>query len=336
MNLVNWQDRQNLKDTGLLSNDLIGHLFERDPTLKIGKYKEILLYVMNRFNIIIQPQLLAQTTTNEYQTSAKYYMPSMIKKKPTSRAEIWKIFIGGKRGFRASPWLILEFNFLPLAYFNHILFYYVRKYRLCEDTKEQHAIYRGKALLHLDQTGNRRLFICFSKNTIALQIWKKNDVDDRTYSNILEELCGRIKVLKTDVIQNLTYDVKAKCSKGDYSKILGRISCHDLTEKWPGQHYDCDEHGHKHNKEEIKNTWLRYVDPVSVISVDNRLRNFLFLRIVTVLEALQSNALKQLKTLNVIFVYLCLWYLYFSKAIPGLYFNDCVVIIRLDANQLVY
>lgn len=188
----------------------------------------------------------------------------MIRKPPTSLDEILQTFVGDKEepDFKISPWLTLEFEFLPLAYFNHILFNYIRKYTVCKDEKGMNAIYNGKAVFYLDKTKFDKLIICFSKNAISLQIWRWGNIADTTYRSVLKESYYKIKKLDQRLNQNLSFSIKAKCSTGDYSKIQDRISNEDRTETCKGGQYFCEEHRKLHSIDDIEKIWLHHVDSV--------------------------------------------------------------------------
>ncbi|XP_063418365.1 probable serine/threonine-protein kinase pats1 [Mytilus trossulus] len=257
VNSTNWQ---HLEKTGQLSDDIIDRLFEKEPELEFGKYKTHILNVMEKFDILVKPKF-KDTKDNSSSIPDSYYMPCMIKQQSTSLDSIRNMFEGENCRFSCSPWLILEFKFLPLAYFNHILFYYFTRYEVCEK-KAQKTLYRGKTLVNLDKTGLRKLCICFSKNAIALQVWTLSDVDDNINRTILEELCKKIEELKERLRQSISYDIKAKCSKGDYSNKEGRMTFEELGEKCENGHYVCSEHNERHSKDDLEKTWLQHADIV--------------------------------------------------------------------------
>ncbi|XP_052097384.1 uncharacterized protein LOC127732394 isoform X2 [Mytilus californianus] len=263
--IVESTDWKNLKKTGQLSDNIIDRLFEKEPDLEFKKYKTHILNVMEKFDILVKPTFI-DTNNDSSLIPNSYYMPCMITQQSTSLDIIQKMFEGEKCKFSFSPWLIFEFKFLPLAYFNHILFYYITKYTVCEEKKGRKTLYRGKALVNLDKTKLRKLCVCFSKNAIALQIWKLADVDDKIYSTILEELCRKIADLKKKLRQSISYDIKAKCRNGDYSNKQGRITYKELGEICEQGRYWCPEHNDMHSKDDVEKTWLQHADIVEKIS----------------------------------------------------------------------
>ncbi|XP_076108209.1 uncharacterized protein LOC143076365 [Mytilus galloprovincialis] len=197
---------------------------------------------MEKFDIIV-----------ERESTTSYYLPCMIDRSNTVE-EIKKGF--HLENFHCSPWLVFEFIFLPIAYYNHILFSYIRKHTVCE-VNGHPALYTGKAVVFLDESKFERLIICFSRNAISLQIWESKPVGDDIYQNIIDELCYKIEELKGE-FHKLDYKIKAKCSNGDPSISGGRISYEDLTIICKDGEYVCEEHGNRHSKDEIENTWLKH------------------------------------------------------------------------------
>lgn len=257
LDCIGWNQ---LKKTGELSDANIIRHFEKEPSLEFETCETDLLDMMTKFEIIVKPSFIL----NNDALNISYYMPCMIKKPPTPLETIRRRFTGEKSNEKnTSPWLILEFDFLPLAYINHILFYFINNYSVCENTDGTTAIYRGKALFYIDDTEHRKLVICFSKNAISLQIWGGTGVCNDTYRNILDDLCCYIQKLNEKFRQITSYAIKAKCSTGDYSITAGRISFVEFIRKCIDENYICDEHGVTHSKTYLENTWFQHIDIVS-------------------------------------------------------------------------
>lgn len=174
-------------------------------------------------------------------------------KTPRTLVSIKNLYIQGN--VELTPWLVLELTFLPLAYFNHILFYYLQNYNVCKVETEQPAVYMGKAVFHLDHKKSSKFIVCFSRNTICLQIWQWRDVDENMYEKMFNELCDKIENIRDTIGQNISYTTKVKCRTGDFTKSAGRISFADLEET-ESDDYMCDEHNDFHSKEDLVNTWL--------------------------------------------------------------------------------
>ncbi|CAG2185381.1 unnamed protein product [Mytilus edulis] len=177
---------------------------------------------MEKFDIIVQP-LFRDTDNDICQKSHLYYLPCMIRKS-LPFDYIKKMFIKENVKVTITPWLVFEFKFLPLAYFNHILFYYLRNYTVCKVETLHPAVYMGKAVFYVDRENLSNFIICFSRNAISLQIWNWSDVDEDMYKKMLNELCDQIENITGTLGQNLSYHIKAKCSTGDFYKSVGRKS----------------------------------------------------------------------------------------------------------------
>ncbi|CAC5368629.1 unnamed protein product [Mytilus coruscus] len=261
-------ERYRLKYEGQLSDNLIDELFKKDSELKFGEYKHHILDVMEKFEIIVKPQFL--DTNNR-----TYYIPCMIENSSTLEDIKKKL---NTPNARCTPWLVFEFKFLPIAYHNHILFSYIRNYKVCKEKSGdtmgdgRPALYAGKAVVYLDDTRYKMLIICLSRNAIAIQIWRWSEVDDNTYKHILIELCSKIAELERKLMHKLHYEIKAKCNTGDYASSSDRIGYEDLIKRCVGGEYRCEEHDSNHSKDDIENTWLKHVPalaPETIIKADN-------------------------------------------------------------------
>lgn len=250
-------ERYELTREGKLSDKLIDELFSKEPDLNFGEYKTLIFEVLKKFDIIVELPLL---------NISSYYMPCMIEKQ-TSLSDIKMSFnVKDSNHSECTPWLVFEFKFLPIAYNNHILVSYIRNYNVCKvksgDTEgeAQPAIYAGKVVVYLDDTKTRQLIICFSRNAISLQVWKRRVMEDKTYKKIIQELISKIAELEKKFTHNISFEIKAKCSHGDYSDSSGRVTCEDLNQLCDGEReYLCAEHNCFHRKEDIENIWLKHV-----------------------------------------------------------------------------
>lgn len=235
-----------LNSTGKLSEKLIIQLFKKEPHLKFDQYKDHLLKVLEKFDIIIKPNFESGDAC-----LPSYYMPCMISEE-SDLVSIKKIFGVEEPQCSLTPWLVLEFNFLPLAYFNHILFDYITNYSICEVTKREPAIYCGKAVFWLNKEDkSNMLIVCFSQNAISLQIWKWERVMDNAYTDVIDKLLSKIEQLIKD--QKISYKIKAKCNLGNYADARGRISIKKLNKS---KKYRCQEHQVMHTTNDMKTTWF--------------------------------------------------------------------------------
>lgn len=238
-----------LQYRGILSDDLIDKLFSKVPELMFRQYKTHILKVMEKFDIIVKPNSMNS-----------YYIPCMITD-VSSLIDIKNAF--EVENHHCTPWLVLTFTFLPIAYFNHILFMYIRNKTVCEvmsdNGEKSPAIYAGKTVVYLDKTKQSKLVICFSRNAISLQIWNSN----KNHEHIVAELCSKIEDLEMKLCHKLKYKIQSKCKTGDYSCSSGRISHEELNALVGGQYF-CEEHKDWHNKDDIENTWFKHLVSIDI------------------------------------------------------------------------
>ncbi|XP_071121648.1 probable serine/threonine-protein kinase roco6 [Mytilus edulis] len=248
---------EKLTTTGELPDKLVDQLFQKEPDLNFKAYKAHLLNVMEKFDIVIKPTF-RDTSNKACHISNSYYLPCMIEK-PSPYTSIRNAFIQNNADVAITPWLVFEFEFLPLAYFNHILFHYIRHFEVCIesiDKSEKKAIYSGKAVFFLDEF--RKFIICFSHNAISLQIWEWGGVNEDThdiYENVLNTLRNAIESIRENLSHDIPYTIKAKCRTGDYFNKAGRKSLMELPMK---NIYMCEEHQQTHPKKEIEHVWLKH------------------------------------------------------------------------------
>lgn len=242
----------NLKHGAQLSDTLIDGLFQKVPDLNFRDHKGHILKVMEKFDIIVKPQFKNTNNTNHN----SYYMPCMIESSDNTLTNIMNQL--RVCDHNRTPWLVFEFIFFPIAYYNHILVNYIRKYKVCI-VDNSPAIYEGKSVLQLDDTEERLLIICFSRNAISLQIWKWREVDDLIYQKIVNELRDEVSELRKVYSVKIPYQIKAKCNTGDYSTSSDRKTYDYINKQCEGGKYRCIEHNDNHRKEDIENTWFKHV-----------------------------------------------------------------------------
>ncbi|XP_071177906.1 uncharacterized protein [Mytilus edulis] len=246
-NLCTTEELYDLRHKGMLSDDVIDKLFSKVPELMNKNSKTHILDVMEKFDIIVKPKSLNT-----------YYIPCMITQilSLESIKEAFKV-----KNQHCTPWLVVEFQFLPISYYYHILFMYIKEKTVCKEKTPigdgPPAIYAGKVVVYLDETKQRKLVICFSRNAISLQIWNNNDMDVKEYRKIVAEICNKIEDLETKLDNKLQYEIKSKCNNGDYFSSSGRISYKSLNKTRVKGKYHCEEHDCMHTKKEIENTWLK-------------------------------------------------------------------------------
>lgn len=231
---------------GKITEHVIDKLFGKAFGSEFANMKPYILSVMEKFDIIVKQE-----------SANSYYIPCMI----TSSSTIEKIKEVHKvLDEQCTPWLVFEFTFLPIAHYNHIIASYIKAY----STNGTLDLYAGKIIINLDQTNFRQLIICFSKNAISLQIWKRTTIDDNVYRSIIKELYNEIEVLDKKGVHKLEYIIKAKCSNGHYFDNENRISYDDLTSKCEGGKYRCKQHSANHESKDLKETWLKHIPVVRI------------------------------------------------------------------------
>ena len=234
------EDWTNLLEKGELTDMLISEMFIKDEkNLKFVENKEHLLLVLEKFDIIVKLK-------NEDKKS--YFMPYVIK--PSTFEDMCMLY--GVESYYRTSWLLLEFEFLPPAFFNHVLVGYIRKFDISIDKDGNCSLYRGIGMFEMDATRCKKLVICASKNLIALQIWiYKNQFDKEfhghreTLTDMVDELSKRYKIC-------CKYKVKMICSKSDYQEAK------DSFEYKPQDHtiYLCNKHQDTHKHSDVYKYWF--------------------------------------------------------------------------------
>ncbi|XP_076106260.1 uncharacterized protein LOC143074944 [Mytilus galloprovincialis] len=229
---------------GKITEHVIDKLFGKAFGPEFANMKPYILSVMEKFDIIVK-----------HESANTYYIPCMV----TSSSTIEQIKQENKvQGEQCTPWLVFEFKFLPIAHYNHIIANYIKAY----SKNGTLDLYAGKIIINLEDNNYRLLIVCFSRNAISLQIWKRNTVDDGTYRSIIEELYNEIEMLAKKLVHKLDYIIKAKCSDGNCFDKENRISYDDLTTKCEGGQYYCKEHSMDHKSKNLEETWLKHVPAI--------------------------------------------------------------------------
>ncbi|VDI83687.1 coiled-coil and C2 domain-containing protein 1 [Mytilus galloprovincialis] len=233
-------DWQQLKDTGQLTDSLISSLFRKEPNLKFENNKAHLIEVMKRFDIIVN---LKDSTT--------LYMPCMIK--ACSFSEVQKHFSDGSQSITKTSWLCLEFKFLPPAFFNHIIAWYVKKYNVSyiidkECRSKRNALYRQVGVFDLDLSRCEQLVVCKGHNTIALQVWHSR-MSKKTYGNLGSELFRVVETLQNRYSLHISYIKTFTCYDGDFT--IQRKTIDDLLT----EEYRCFEHKKNHKSDDLVKPW---------------------------------------------------------------------------------
>ncbi|XP_052086073.1 uncharacterized protein LOC127723463 isoform X2 [Mytilus californianus] len=233
-------DWQKLKDTGQLTDSLISRLFKKEPKLKFEDNKAHLIEVMKRFDIIVN-----------LKDSTELYMPCMIKS--CSFSEVQNQFYDGSPSFYKTSWLCLEFKFLPPAFFNHIIAWYIKQYNVSviidkENRSRRNALYRQVGVFDLDASCCEQLVVCEGTNTIALQVWDSR-MSNKTYGDLASALFRFVKTLRTRYSLHISYTTTFTCKDGDFT--INRKTIEDLVTKV----YRCAEHRINHTSDDLVKPW---------------------------------------------------------------------------------
>ncbi|XP_076108934.1 uncharacterized protein LOC143076921 [Mytilus galloprovincialis] len=232
---------QNLIETGELTDTLITALFKKEPHLKFLENKIHLLEVMIRFDIIVS-----------LKNSSALYMPCMMT--PCTFEEVRKHFIDESQFFYRTSWLCLDFEFLPPAFFNHILAWYIRQYSVSTITEkgtrnERKTLYRQIGVFNLDSSGCEQLVVCEGPNVIALQVWNSR-ISDQAYVDFRTKLCQFVDTLLDRYKLKLTFTLSFKCKDGDFTINRQTMNILVTTD------YRCFEHKTNHISEDLVKPWF--------------------------------------------------------------------------------
>ncbi|XP_063417029.1 probable serine/threonine-protein kinase roco6 [Mytilus trossulus] len=185
-------DWQTLRETGELTSVIIRLLFRKEPKLKFLENEKHLVEVMKRFDIIVK--LL---------DSNALYMPCMMDS--CSFNKVKKKLMNKNQTVNITSWLCLEFEFLPPAFFNHIIAWYIKHYHVSaiheqETRTNRKALYRQIGVFDLDISRCQQLVVCEGPNVVALQIHQKIQHSDHQHEG------GRYQI-------NIHTFVDTKCGK---------------------------------------------------------------------------------------------------------------------------
>ncbi|CAG2200451.1 unnamed protein product [Mytilus edulis] len=233
-------DWQTLTDTGQLTDSLISRLFKKESELKFEDNKAHLLEVMKRFDIIVN-----------LKDSSELYMPCMIKS--GSFAEVLKQFGVRNQPFYKTSWFCLEFKFLPPAFFNHILAWYIKQYSVSViiDKKirsKRNALYRHIGVFDLDSSGCDKLVVCVKPNTIGIQAWDLQ-TPNKTYGDLASNLFKFVDTLQKRYNLHISYTNTFTCKDGDFS--IDRKTTDELISR----NYLCLEHNTIHISDDLVKPW---------------------------------------------------------------------------------
>ncbi|CAC5358503.1 unnamed protein product [Mytilus coruscus] len=239
INMSEWSD---LQSTGRLSNKLIEKLFTKVQVLNSIEHKAFALQIMEQFDIIVKPI----TTDN----TEEYYMPCMME--ASAFNQILDTFNVRNIKCARTSWFGLQFNFLPPAFFNHILVTFLKKYSLCTVGERRLAIYRGVGVFDLEASKCRKLVVCLSENSVALQVWQFKKEEGICYHKNRKYLTQIVELLQQKYRINIPYQCFLKCPDGTHHGIAERIYLNEVSKN---AHNHCSEHAF-HTLDELRRFWF--------------------------------------------------------------------------------
>ncbi|CAG2228691.1 unnamed protein product [Mytilus edulis] len=162
-----------LSSRGKLHNEVLDDIFSKSENT-FSKHKDHILNVMEKFDIIIRPNI-SGTERDAVDDKPLYYIPCMIKSDP--ECDIYEMFNVTEYTCTKSTWLCYMFRFLPPNLMNHLIASLCRKYKVAEVVtkaqKKQIALFRRSAVFELEKTTKlAKLHIMKCPNWIQIQVWQ--------------------------------------------------------------------------------------------------------------------------------------------------------------------
>ena len=150
----------------------------------------------------------------------------------------------------------MDFDFLPPAFFNHVLVGYIRRYQISREPSKRGnrlALYRGMGVFNLDTTGCTKLAVCVYGKVIQFQIWDwRGNV--KSYKKVWENAVDFIAEIKRRYKIHVAYTIKMKCCDGSYENPDGMVEVSKLQKD---EQYYCDEHAITHNSKDLLDGWFK-------------------------------------------------------------------------------
>ena len=138
-----------------------------------------------------------------------YYVPCLIKVKPIKNVQE-NFKIEGINCQRTS-WVCMDFDFLPPAFFNHVLVRYIRRYQISREPSQRGnilALYRGVGVFNLDTSGCTKLAVCVYGKVIQFQIWDWRENVVKSYKKVWENAVDFIAEIKRTYKTHVSYTIE--------------------------------------------------------------------------------------------------------------------------------
>ncbi|CAG2231770.1 unnamed protein product [Mytilus edulis] len=227
------------RQNGKITKALLRKMIEHKNSKYKGHFNEV-VGVMTKFDIIVMDK------------QDSFICPSVITRKAVSFKTICDKENINKTSCFRSPWLCIEFNFLPPALFNHLLVFCMRDTKCFENAElfNEIGIFCIKGSTDLD-----KFFLCKSGRTIALQIFTRNEIVQNAqflYKTILHKLT----TITSKYGYTVYYTPKILCGETDYSSDKGRHLFDDIKRNGFGYCYHCkDKHTAEYYSVWFKEDW---------------------------------------------------------------------------------
>ncbi|CAC5410611.1 unnamed protein product [Mytilus coruscus] len=242
-----------LRSTGHLPNKLITKLFTKVPDLysndnvviasdEMKGKRAFPLQIMEKFDILVKP---ITTDNNE-----EYYMPCIMAASLFDQI-LDNFNVRSIKCWRTS-WFGLQFDFLPPAFFNHILVTFLKKYSLCIAGDRRLAIYRGIGVFDLEASKCQKLAVCLSENSVSMQVWQFKMGEGTCYHANRKYLTQIVDFLQKKYRMNIPYLCFFKCPDGTHYETAERIYLNDVSKTT--QNY-CPKHN-SHTLDELRRYWF--------------------------------------------------------------------------------
>ncbi|XP_076116515.1 uncharacterized protein LOC143083988 [Mytilus galloprovincialis] len=229
-----------LYSRGKLHSEVLDDIFRKSESI-FSKYKDHILNVMEKFDIIIRPNT-SETQRDAGDDKPLYYLPCMIKSEP--ECDIYKMFNVTENICTKSTWLCYVFRFLPPHLMNHLIASLCRKYNVAEvvtkEQKRQITLFRSSAVFELQKTTKlRKLLIMKGPNIIQIQIWqfgKQVTVERGLFKYIADFVTEEIsKLISTRFkMSNVRFELKWECGQTKPECVTGSF---DLSEDQEETYY---------------------------------------------------------------------------------------------------
>ncbi|CAG2211733.1 unnamed protein product [Mytilus edulis] len=207
---------------GKLYNEVLEDIFKKENNF--SKHKDHILNVMEKFDIIIRPNLSDGDAADE---TPCYYVPCIIKAEP--EYDIYEMFNVTENTCTKSTWLCYKFRFLPPHLMNHLIASLCRKYTVAEfvtkEQKRQIALFRGSAVFELQKTTKlTKLHVMKCPNWIQIQVWQFGKEREGGLFKFIDEFVTEeiVKIISTRFkMSNVNFEKKWECGHTKPESVTG-------------------------------------------------------------------------------------------------------------------